>query len=50
MDLQILTADRKQAPDLLDDDRTDLALGWLDEKPIHLSAEFMRRSRRQTQI
>ncbi len=41
MSLQILTADRKQALDLLDDDRTDLALGWLDEKPAHLNAEFI---------
>jgi DNA-binding transcriptional LysR family regulator len=41
MSLQILTADRKQALDLLDQDRTDLALGWLDEKPSHFSAEFM---------
>jgi DNA-binding transcriptional LysR family regulator len=39
--LQILTADRTQALDLLDDDRTDLALGWLDEKPSHLNAEFL---------
>lgn len=41
MALQILTADRKQALDLLDEDRTDLALGWFDEKPGHLSSEFM---------
>ena len=41
MSLQVLTADRKQALDLLDQDRTDLALGWLDEKPGHLDAEFM---------
>lgn len=41
MSLQVLTADRKQALDLLDQDRTDIALGWLDEKPSHLSAEFM---------
>ena len=41
MSLQVLTADRKQALDLLDQDRTDLALGWLDEKPGHLNAEFM---------
>jgi len=41
MSLQILTADRKQALDLLDQDRTDLALGWLDEKPSHFNAEFM---------
>ena len=41
MSLQVLTADRQQALDLLDDDRTDLALGWLDEKPRHLEAEFL---------
>jgi len=41
MELHVLTADRRQALDLLDDDRTDLALGWLDEKPSHLNAEFM---------
>ena len=41
MSLQILTADRKQALDLLDQDRTDIALGWLDQKPRHLNAEFM---------
>jgi DNA-binding transcriptional LysR family regulator len=41
MTLQVLTAERKLAVDLLDDDRTDLALGWLDEKPGHLSAEFL---------
>jgi DNA-binding transcriptional LysR family regulator len=41
MSLQVLTADRKQALDLLDQDRTDLALGWLDEKPGHFNAEFM---------
>jgi DNA-binding transcriptional LysR family regulator len=39
MSLEVLTADRKQALDLLDEDRTDLALGWLDEKPSHLNAE-----------
>ena len=41
MELQVLTADRGQAVALLDEDRTDLALGWLDEKPSHLNAEFM---------
>jgi DNA-binding transcriptional LysR family regulator len=41
MSLQVLTADRKQALDLLDADRTDLALGWLDQKPAHLNAEFI---------
>jgi len=41
MALQVMTADRQQALDLLDADRIDLALGWLDEKPSHLQAEFM---------
>ncbi len=41
MELQVLTADRRQALDLLDQDKTDLALGWLDEKPSHLNAEFV---------
>jgi DNA-binding transcriptional LysR family regulator len=41
MSLQVLTADRKQALDLLDADRTDIALGWLDQKPAHLNAEFI---------
>jgi len=41
MALQVLTADRQQALDLLDGDRIDLALGWLDEKPRHLDAEFL---------
>jgi len=41
MALQVLTADRKPALDLLDQDRTDLALGWFDEKPGHLHAEVM---------
>jgi DNA-binding transcriptional LysR family regulator len=41
MALQVVTADRQQAIDLLDQDRTDLALGWLDRKPGHFSAEPM---------
>ncbi len=41
MALHVLTADRQQALGLLDDDRSDLALGWLDEKPRHLNAEFL---------
>lgn len=41
MALQVLTADRKPALDLLDADRTDLALGWFDELPVHLQAEAM---------
>jgi DNA-binding transcriptional LysR family regulator len=41
MALQVLTADRKQALELLEDDKTDLALGWFDEQPDHLHAEVM---------
>jgi LysR family transcriptional regulator, mexEF-oprN operon transcriptional activator len=41
MELQVLTADRGPAVELLESDRTDLALGWLDRKPSHLNAEFM---------
>jgi DNA-binding transcriptional LysR family regulator len=41
MALQVLTADRKPALDLLDEDRIDLALGWFDERPGHLHAEVM---------
>jgi DNA-binding transcriptional LysR family regulator len=41
MALQVMTADRQQALDLLDANRIDLALGWLDEKPSHLQVEFM---------
>lgn len=41
MALQVRTADRQQALDLLDKDLVDLALGWLDEKPRHLHAQFL---------
>lgn len=41
MELQVFTADRMRALELLEDDRSDLALGWLDQKPSHLNAEFM---------
>lgn len=41
MALHVLTADRRQALDLLDADRTDLALGWFDEKPSHMNAELI---------
>lgn len=41
MTLHVITADRSQGLDLLDKDRVDLALGWLDEKPRHLNAEFL---------
>jgi DNA-binding transcriptional LysR family regulator len=39
MSLQVVTADRKLAMALLDDDRTDVALAWYDEKPPHLKTE-----------
>lgn len=39
MALQVLTAERGQALDLLDADRIDLALGWFDQKPGHVNAE-----------
>jgi len=45
MALQVLTADRAQALDLLDADRTDLALGWFDDKPGHFHAEAMQDDR-----
>ena len=41
MALHVLTADRGQALELLDADRTDLALGWFDEKPGHMTAELI---------
>lgn len=41
MALQVMTADRQQALDLLDADRVDLALGWLHGKPGHLQTEFL---------
>lgn len=40
-DLHVMTADRKQALDLIDADRVDLALGWFDGKPRHLAAELL---------
>jgi DNA-binding transcriptional LysR family regulator len=39
MSLQVVTADRKLAMALLDDDQTDVALAWYDEKPPHLNTE-----------
>ncbi len=41
MSLQVRTADRTQALDLIAQDSTDLALGWLDQKPPHLNAELL---------
>jgi DNA-binding transcriptional LysR family regulator len=41
MALQIRTADRQQALDLLENDRADLSLGWFDGKPPHVHMEVM---------
>ena len=41
MALQVQTADRQQALDLLEEDRADLSLGWFDDKPRHLHREIM---------
>ncbi len=41
MALQVLTTERKQALDMLDDDQSDLALGWFDDVPAHLNAELL---------
>jgi len=45
MALQVLTAERKQALDLLDDDRSDLALGWFDQMPKYFNAELLMEDR-----
>lgn len=39
MSLHVVTADRKRAMDLLDEDETDVALAWCDAKPHYLNAE-----------
>jgi DNA-binding transcriptional LysR family regulator len=41
MDLHVMTADRRQAIELLEHDRVDIALGWFDEKPRTLNSEFL---------
>lgn len=41
MALQVQTADRQQAVNLLEHDRTDLSLGWFDELPPHFRNEQM---------
>lgn len=41
MAMQVQTADRQQALDLLEADRADLALGTFDDKPRHLQSELM---------
>ena len=35
------TADRSQALNLIDSDQIDIALGWFDEMPGHLTADFL---------
>jgi DNA-binding transcriptional LysR family regulator len=39
--LQVTTADRRHALDLIDADGVDLALGWFDERPPHLKFEIL---------
>ena len=39
--LQVTTADRRQALELIDEQRVDLALGCFDERPPHLNAEIL---------
>jgi len=41
MALQVRTADRQQALALVGDDTTDLAIGWFNETPNHMKAEFL---------
>lgn len=41
MALQVQTADRQQALDLLENDHIDLSLGWFDRKPPHVQMEVM---------
>jgi LysR family transcriptional regulator, mexEF-oprN operon transcriptional activator len=41
MSLHVVTADRKRAIDLLEEDQTDVALAWCDEKPHYLNAESL---------
>jgi DNA-binding transcriptional LysR family regulator len=41
VDLHLMTADRRHAVDLLEQDQIDAALGWFDDKPKHVSAEFL---------
>ena len=41
MPVQVQTADRQNALDLLEDDRADLALGTFDGMPNHLRTEFL---------
>lgn len=45
VDLNVATADRQQALDLLDQDRVELALGWFDDAPHRHPTEFLREER-----
>jgi DNA-binding transcriptional LysR family regulator len=42
IDLHVVTADRQQALELLEADRTELALGWFDEMPRHHHSESLK--------
>lgn len=41
MALQVRTADRQQALALVGNDTTDLGIGWFNEQPNHMNAEFL---------
>ncbi|HEY6256633.1 MAG TPA: LysR family transcriptional regulator [Xanthobacteraceae bacterium] len=41
MELHLMTADRRQAVDLMEQDRIDLALGWFDEKPRNVHSALL---------
>lgn len=41
IDLHIVTVDRRNAIDLLEQDKIDVALGWFDDKPSTLNSEFL---------
>ena len=41
MDIHVMTADRRQAIELLEQDQVDVALGWFDDKPRTLNSEFL---------
>jgi DNA-binding transcriptional LysR family regulator len=41
IDLHIVTVDRHNAIDLLEQDKIDVALGWFDDKPRTLNSEFL---------
>ena len=45
MALQVQTADRQQALDMLEVDRVDVSLGWFDDKPPHIHTAVMQEDR-----